>query len=365
MDPKTKPEGSGRNGNEFDRVWQRPDIQGKIVEIKDILIDDRADILAEDICRRMLSFVWFLPASEGHHHAREFGLFLHSIETAIESLKRFDQKIYFEYRGESSGDIDSFETRRRRPHAQYSHFIAGLLHDIGKIVMYDVSAKGHEAWKPQTEHLYNYSMRTGCDFNDVKQRQFEYYLHQKTAPFFASRLLYPEDYSYMGADNVGDVLNAIGYKPYTGNIYITTQEDMKSVAADVSASATKTDVIGELLNVLRDMFKTGQIAINSQGARAWVLEQYTAITVSVLKEATQILGGKGKKVPDMKVIWGMLKDREYIEHEGWNCIYTMTMESLGRPTEYKVVKIRNKILWGDDKMPDICNQKLSFRITGS
>ncbi len=347
----------------LEQVWSRNDIQSKILKIKDILVENAADDLANDLCKRFLRLVWFLPASEGHHHAKEFGLFIHSMETAIEALNQFDKKIYFEYRGNKS-DIDSFETRRKRPHAQYAHFVAGLLHDIGKVVMYSIVSEDKKAsWSPSEEGLYDFVLRNpDVSFASVKHKEIEYYVHQKISPYFASTLLGRKDYEYIDAEDIGDILNAIGYKPYTENKFFSVvKADMVSTSEDVKAEMTKKDIIGELITALKDMFKTAQIPINSVGGRAWVYEQFTAITVAVVEEARHILASKDQRVPDIKVIWNMLKDRQIIDHEGWSCIYVMEMsDPVGRPVSYKVLKFRNNIFWGNDKRPETCVTKYNF-----
>lgn len=357
---------SRSNAALFEQVWiGRNDIQSMMLKIKDILVDSAADKLAEDLCQRFLRLVWFLPASEGHHHAKEFGLYLHSMETAIEALNQFDKKIYFEYRDNES-DIDSFETRRKRPHTQYAHFVAGLLHDIGKVVMYSIIRElGEAAWSPSQEGLYDFFLRNpGVSFSSVKHRQFKYFIHQKIAPYFASLLLSAGDYEYIEAEDMGDILNAIGYKPYTDNKFMgIVRADMVSTSEDLKTEVTKKDIIGELITVIKDMFRSGQIPTNSVGGRAWVYEQFTAVTVAVVDQARQILASKDKRVPETKVIWNMLRDRQLVDHEDWNCIYAMEMtDGMGRPFEYKVMKFRNNTLWGGDKRPDICVTKYSFKL---
>src|SRR5208283_1859863 len=105
------------------------------------------DKLALGMIKRFLEFVWDLPASEGHHHARPFGLFLHSLETAINNLKIFENKLFFQFK---DGSIDSYQTRVVKPREQYAYFLTGLICDIGEAARFSISsekAEKHESRK--------------------------------------------------------------------------------------------------------------------------------------------------------------------------------------------------------------------------
>ncbi len=136
----------------------KDEAEKSIKNIKNILIENYADNLAEKMIERYLRFVWNLPASAGHHHARPFGLFLHSIETAINNLKVFESKLFFQYTPD--GNIDSYQTRKVKPKEQYAYFLSGLLIGIVDACNLFVAADT-ETQNPKLSTLVGY-------FNEVK-----------------------------------------------------------------------------------------------------------------------------------------------------------------------------------------------------
>ncbi|MBE0427226.1 MAG: TraI domain-containing protein [Nitrospirae bacterium] len=352
----------------FSEVYSRL-AEDKLKKIKDILIEDTADELADKICQRFLTHVWFLPASEGHHHAKEFGLFLHCLDTALEALKRFDDKIYFEYR-ENRDVIDSFETRKRRPSRQYAFFLCGLVHDLGKeAARYKVVSSNGELWDPCNEEgLYGFVQRhPDTAFSSIRYQSMDniYGLYQKIAPFYAARLISSEDYKYVGHEDIGDILNAIGYKPADNKFYKEIIDaDMQSVKKDLIASGeikTK-DVVGDFITTLREMFTEGRISINSTGAKAWVFEDRTAVSIAVLNDVRALLLSKDRKTPELNIIWRKLMERHLIEHEGWKCVYNMELVTMGRSMFIKVLRFKNSVIWDKDKTPETCKLNVSFNI---
>jgi hypothetical protein len=343
--------------------------EDKLKKIKDILIDDTADELVDKICQRLLRHVWFLPASEGHHHAKEFGLFLHCLDTALEALKKFDDKIYFEYR-ENKDVIDSFETRKRRPSRQYAFFLCGLIHDLGKeAVRCKVVSSDGEVWDPCNEEgLYGFVQRhTDITFSNIQYQNVDnaYGLYKKIAPFYAARLISSKDYKFIGHEDIGDILNAIGYKPADNKFYKEIVDaDMESVKKDLIASGeikTK-DVVADFITTLREMFAEGRIPLNSAGAKAWVFEDRTAVSIAVLNDVRTLLLSKDRKTPELTIIWKKLIERHLIDHEDWKCVYDMELSTAGRPMFVKVLRFKNSVIWDKEKISEICKLKVSFNI---
>lgn len=357
--------------NDIDVIFNSEKVQNYITTIKDLLISDTADSLAEKITLRLLRHIWFLPASEGHHHSEEFGLFYHCLECGIESVKRFDDKIYFEFR--DNKDIDSFDTRHRRPRMQYAFFLAGLLHDMGKDASrFEIKSRDGHVWNPcSPDGLYGFVQKYGINFSDIKFLQHKNMyggMYRKLAPFFASRLLSPGDYEYVGAEEIGEVINAIGYKPYTDNIfkfYLTsavTEADMQTVQRNIEEKPQQIkDVVVDLIEMLKGLLTSGQVPINSRGAKAWVFDTFTAVQISVINDVRQKLYEKDRKTPDMNTFLKRFVERKLVEaYEEWKCIYEMEIETAGRPYMVKIIKFKNSILWGDTG-PDICKLNTSFR----
>ena len=80
----------------------------KYINKIDNLLPSYKDVSYEmfyDILVRFFRKVYDLPASENHHHAERFGLFVHSLETCINALVTQHRKLELKFDG--NGDLDS------------------------------------------------------------------------------------------------------------------------------------------------------------------------------------------------------------------------------------------------------------------
>jgi hypothetical protein len=126
------------------------------------------DALYTDVIRRYVEYAHMIPASEDHHHSHTGGLIVHSLEVSIAAL-RYAKEIEIPKTGFSDTD------HLLRPIMHYCAWLAGLLHDAGKI-MIDVSVDAAEiihpltkrptpmttpipSWRPQKESLTEWALR--------------------------------------------------------------------------------------------------------------------------------------------------------------------------------------------------------------
>lgn len=96
-----------------------------------------------NVIKRFITFVHMIPASEDHHHKNTGGLLTHSIEASIESL-RWSKELKCQVT--HMPDLDS----QIKPIIDYSSWLGGLLHDVGKI-MRDISVDAVEIIHPLTK----------------------------------------------------------------------------------------------------------------------------------------------------------------------------------------------------------------------
>ncbi len=141
----------------------RQKYNSNVTYLKNMFIDARADRLAISLIKRFLEFVWDLPAAESHHHARPFGLFTHSLETAAANIKDFENKLFFQFR---DGSIDSYKTRTVKPREQYAYFLTGLLYDIGEASKYSISTVNTSPESRKTDLIVQYLHEA---INDIPQ----------------------------------------------------------------------------------------------------------------------------------------------------------------------------------------------------
>jgi hypothetical protein len=86
------------------------------------------------VISRLRDLVDDLPASANHHHSEPYGLLRHSLEVSLKMLVDFKNAA-----AESgSDDKDDSSTGMFRPVWQFVCFLAGLCHDLGKLMEMDV-----------------------------------------------------------------------------------------------------------------------------------------------------------------------------------------------------------------------------------
>ncbi|MAA94518.1 MAG: hypothetical protein CML22_07395 [Rheinheimera sp.] len=101
------------------------------------------DELFLNVIKRFITFVHMIPASEDHHHSNTGGLLTHSIEASIEAL-RWSKELKCQVT--HMPDLDA----QIKPIIDYSSWLGGLLHDVGKI-MRDISVDAVEVIHPFTK----------------------------------------------------------------------------------------------------------------------------------------------------------------------------------------------------------------------
>lgn len=118
--------------------------------------DEQFELLYMPVIRKVASYAHALPASEADHHNDIFGLFKHSLEVGLHSLK-FSQSTLFRGRGPS--DVERLRAKVWR----YSVWLTGFLHDIGKIVtdmrVFDLNEEVQ--WLPQNQSIHTWASQYG------------------------------------------------------------------------------------------------------------------------------------------------------------------------------------------------------------
>ena len=126
------------------------------------------DELYWDVIKRLIEFVHLIPASEDHHHCGPGGLFYHSLDASIYSLRATASRNF-----ETTGMVDL--DREMEPRAKYAAWLGGLVHDLGKvlgdIIVHAVTkfdahgqvVQAHEndipRWHPELETLFEWAKR--------------------------------------------------------------------------------------------------------------------------------------------------------------------------------------------------------------
>lgn len=110
------------------------------------------DTLFRQVVVNYIRYVHLLPASENHHHCDVGGLVRHSLEVALNSLRKAQQQVL-----PAIGHLD--DEQARKPRWQYAAWVCGLLHDAGKVLydmrVYDVDTG--KDWNPYLSDLFTWA----------------------------------------------------------------------------------------------------------------------------------------------------------------------------------------------------------------
>src|SRR6201988_2399191 len=100
------------------------------------------------VIAKLRDLVGDLPASADHNHSTRFGLLRHSLEVALKRLEQSSATAVKKH--PPDGTLDGFGNIGNDSRWQHLHFLAGVCHDLGKLLDMDVR-QGERRWSPLHE----------------------------------------------------------------------------------------------------------------------------------------------------------------------------------------------------------------------
>lgn len=156
------------------------------------------------VIAKLRDLVGDLPASADHHHSDRFGLLQHSLEVALKMLEQFEKTLL----PEAPPDMALFNTEADPLETQYLYFLAGLGHDLGKLLDMEVWAGG-QRWSPlnQTyaEFLSQDKMEPQVKWNEKRVRGG----HAQFSVWLMHYLLGPADIRFIGLERLPELMAAL------------------------------------------------------------------------------------------------------------------------------------------------------------
>lgn len=308
------------------------------------------------LIRRYAAFVLDLPASEFHHHAKTGGLFTHSLEVVLASLKRFEQRLVQEVN--TDGSLNTMATVQRKHRWQYGIAVAALLHDLGKVIDIEVEAQDRR-WDPAQEGLETFLDRLQTDEYIVRWREGRRPgEHESWTLFFAPSLISSEEISFAGIEIWTDVLDALTRQPQKTNrvAALIQGADQKSTKEGLEVSHPKSpvpqpsnrDKATAIMEAIRILHERGELAVNRRRSPMYIFEGKTACVVpAILENVRPFLKGEGVPLPKDNIrIYDLLQDRGLVETRNNQAVLAITLNpDGGKPYDLKVVLIKNEFLW--------------------
>lgn len=247
-----------------------------------VLIDsERFEMMYLQPIYRFCEIVQLAPASQAHHHAFAGGLIIHTlsvIEIAINERYKYTLPI--------SSQPHIIEAQKHL--WTFNVFVAGLCHDIGKIVtmlaFIDVDSENNEAINILGGTL---TARRFKNYKIAFKPTNHYQLHQRIGISFLNQLLNETCLAYLSDDldifreTIGYIQNdsyewgSIGKIVQTAD-QISTAESLKIATGSRKFPGANLENFGErIMRTLRIIFNNSSIAKNRAGAAIWIGQNHT------------------------------------------------------------------------------------------
>jgi hypothetical protein len=241
--------------------------------------DEEYERLILSVVRQYAEYVHLIPASETNHHREAGGLLRHGLEVAYISARM--SKGF-------SWDTGMFPERRQRRSVSWVLVgaIAGLLHDVGKVVS-DIgitTADGTHEWVPRESTLLEWAKAVDTRRYFLRWKPNRHERHKVVWPIILPTVAGQEWEIWLNrldGEN-GDILTAfygaIGGTSTGGDLSdILAKADLESVTGHLKGRGHFPDVglgvpVAEfLINAIRSLLKDRAIQWNTKGHPLWNL----------------------------------------------------------------------------------------------
>ena len=263
-------------------------LAAQMKELQHELGFDQADFerIVLPMLHRYLNWVHLLPASASHHHSRLGGLAIHGLHVATLAARAAHNSV-FDF---TPAFVNDTELRsHRRPRWQLGAATAGLMHDVGKILIDQIvtDAATGAVWNPFTQDLVSWATERGVQSYALRFRSGDrLHRHESFSLFLTGQIAGPE---VMGAltEFGRDILEAVTMSisgerdDAFGLRKLVHSADMDSSRQDREAAATywseqgasSDPVLSRLIDAAAGLVRSRRWRINRPGNPIWVTEE--------------------------------------------------------------------------------------------
>ena len=298
------------------------------------------------VMAKLRDLVGDLPASADHHHSSRFGLLQHSLEVA---LKMLEEKTLLP---DAPPDLAVFNTEADPLQTQCLCFLAGLGHDLGKLLDMDVWAGG-ECWSPlnQTyaEFLRQVKVEPVLEWNEKRLHGG----HAQFSPWLMHHLLSPADVRFIGLGRLPELMAALvgthaanQPTPLARLVSTLDQQSVEQAAPDWMLKRPDSKV-NHFIRGLRDLISGGRLRVNSPGAPVYVTGYKAAVVVPrSLSAARGYLKEDKITLPSNHHLYDLLAQAEVVEaDENGQCVKRIRVPGKRGPVElYALIFATNTII---------------------
>ena len=318
---------------------RKPSIQDLIEKILYWLsLKTESRELGAAVIQRLRDLVGDLPASANHHHSERYGLLRHTLEVTLKMLEEFEGTLMMEHRPD--GTVDSFQSAWNRPRWQYLCFLAGICHDLGKLLDMDVR-EGERRWSPSRESYAEFYRKAKTHpvlrWREDRVRGG----HALLSAVFMPRIVTPADVDYMGQERLADFMRAIlgthskdQSTPLARILSKLDQESVEEAAPDWMTKQPDSKV-NQFIRAVRTLIEDGVLGVNYAGGQVYVKDGKAAVIVPLAIQLTRELLKREKvTLPGNIHLFDLLSQSRLVEaDEAGRCVRTIKVPGKNGPVE--------------------------------
>jgi Putative helicase len=300
------------------------------------------------VIAKLRDLVGDLPASADHHHSERYGLLQHSLEVALKMLEEFEKTLL----PDAPPDVALFNPEADPLQTQYLYFLAGLGHDLGKLLDMDVWAGG-QRWSPLNQTYAEFVRQVKVEpvlrWNEKRVRGG----HAQFSVWLMHYLLGPADIRFIGLARLPELMAALAgthtADQATPLACLVSQADQQSVeqAAPDWMLKREDSKVSQFIRALRDLISGGRLKVNSRGAPVYVTgDRAAAIIPRSLSTARHHLKERKITLPSNHHLYDLLAQAKVVEaDENGQCVKRIRVPGKRGPVElYALIFGTNTII---------------------
>lgn len=231
---------------------------------------------------RLAAFVHLLPASQAHHHRGAGGMLRHSLEVGLWALQQTEGKLI-------RGVTTPQQRRVIEPRWRLAVFLAGICHDLGKVVT-DLTVTDRanaQRWRPYHQGVYDWALSHDIENYFLHWQEGRGKHHTNVSSTLIDAVIAKEAFDWI-SDGSTDVViwltESLNSNPgQTNQIHdyvvradqLSVERDLKTMGVAMAGYEIGVPVERYLTDIMRRLVREGVWRINEPSARVWNIDGIT------------------------------------------------------------------------------------------
>ena len=231
---------------------------------------------------RLAAFVHLLPASQAHHHRGAGGMLRHSLEVGLWALQQTEGKLI-------RGVTTPQQRRVIEPRWRLAVFLAGICHDLGKVVT-DLTVTDRanaQRWRPYHQGVYDWALSYDIENYFLHWQEGRGKRHTNVSSTLIDAVIAKESFDWI-SDGSTDVViwltESLNSNPgQTNQIHdyvvradqLSVERDLKTMGVAMAGYEIGVPVERYLTDIMRRLVREGVWRINEPSARVWNINGIT------------------------------------------------------------------------------------------